>query len=206
MSKLFDKNNIEFANSIFDTRNLPKNHFPEFCFIGRSNVGKSSLINAIIGIKKIAKVSATPGKTISLNYFSLNEKAYIVDLPGYGYAKLPKKEQAKISHLIGSYFESSENLKLTFLLVDGRHEIKKNDIEMLGFLADLGREVAIIVTKCDKRSSAEIKKSIEDILKLFNNISEVVYSSAKSKIGISEIKKIINNYYLNIKNDSDRPS
>ncbi len=138
----------------------PKGDIPEFAFIGRSNVGKSSLINMLCGVKGLAKVSSTPGKTQLINHFIVDGSWYLVDLPGYGYAKVPKNVRKGFSKLITDYTVKHENLCFLFILVDSRHEPQRIDLEFIDAMGDAGVPFAIVFTKSDKLSSAELERNI----------------------------------------------
>ncbi|MCX4358224.1 MAG: ribosome biogenesis GTP-binding protein YihA/YsxC [Rikenellaceae bacterium] len=138
----------------------PKGDIPEFAFIGRSNVGKSSLINMLCGVKGLAKVSSTPGKTQLINHFIVDGSWYLVDLPGYGYAKVSKNVRKGFSKLITDYTVKHENLCFLFILVDSRHEPQRIDLEFIDAMGDAGVPFAIVFTKSDKLSSAELERNI----------------------------------------------
>ena len=138
----------------------PKGDVPEFAFIGRSNVGKSSLINMLCGVKGLAKVSSTPGKTQLINHFIVDGSWYLVDLPGYGYAKVSKNVRKGFSKLITDYTVKHENLCFLFILVDSRHEPQRIDLEFIDAMGDAGVPFAIVFTKSDKLSSAELERNI----------------------------------------------
>ena len=163
---------------------------PEFVFIGRSNVGKSSLINALTNQKKLAKTSSTPGKTQSINYFSVDDKYYIVDMPGYGYAKISKDQKAYWKKMIEKYFESNKNIRMNYLLVDSRYDIMESDLMMLEYLLHLNLPVTIILTKIDKTTLNEVQKRIKVIKSTFEDksflITIIPTSSEKGK-GLKDI-------------------
>ncbi len=138
----------------------PKGDIPEFAFIGRSNVGKSSLINMLCGVNGLAKVSSTPGKTQLINHFIVDGSWYLVDLPGYGYAKVSKNVRKGFSKLITDYTVKHENLCFLFILVDSRHEPQRIDLEFIDAMGDAGVPFAIVFTKSDKLSSAELERNI----------------------------------------------
>ncbi len=138
----------------------PKGDIPEFAFIGRSNVGKSSLINMLCGVKGLAKVSSTPGKTQLINHFIVDGSWYLVDLPGYGYAKVSKNVRKGFSKLITDYTVKHENLCFLFILVDSRHEPQRIDLEFIDAMGEAGVPFAIVFTKSDKLSSAELERNI----------------------------------------------
>ena len=140
-----------FAGSSTRTSQKPKQKLPEFAFIGRSNVGKSSLINMLTGRRKLAVTSSTPGKTKLVNHFLINGSWYLVDLPGYGYAKLPQKAREELKAVIRDYIHNSEELMMLFVLVDSRHDIGRIDLDFIADLGDNGIPFGIIYTKCDKQ-------------------------------------------------------
>ena len=176
-----------FIKSSSNSSECPNENLPEFAFIGRSNVGKSSLINCLTGSKKLAKISATPGKTLLINHFLINNKWYLVDLPGFGYAKRSKKEIKKIENIITDYFYQRKNITLTYVLIDIRLEPQKIDLEFMQWLSNNNIFFKIIFTKSDKLSKNQLdlnpKKYLE---KLFENLRlqpEYFISSSKSKNG-----------------------
>src|SRR5690554_1065553 len=150
----------EFVISNSEVAKCPKEFLPEYAFIGRSNVGKSSLINMLTGNSKLAKTSSRPGKTQLINHFKINQNWFLVDLPGYGYAKVSKKAKEKFQQFITDYFEQREQLVSTFVLVDIRHEPQKIDLEFFAYLGENGIPIAIVFTKADKLSRSRIEKSI----------------------------------------------
>ncbi len=154
---LFNKK-CDFVLSVAALKQLPADDRVEVAFAGRSNVGKSSLINAIFGQRKLAKTSSTPGRTQQLNYFNLNECLYLVDLPGYGFAKAPKDIVQKWQQLIKTYLVGRANLRRVFLLIDSRHGIKKIDEEIMKMLDDAAVTYQIVLTKIDKISEKELDK------------------------------------------------
>lgn len=150
----------EFVISNSEVAKCPKEFLPEYAFIGRSNVGKSSLINMLTGNSKLAKTSSRPGKTQLINHFKINQNWFLVDLPGYGYAKVSKKAKEKFQQFITDYFEQREQLVSSFVLVDIRHEPQKIDLEFFAYLGENGIPFAIVFTKADKLSRSRIEKSI----------------------------------------------
>ncbi|MBC8042930.1 MAG: YihA family ribosome biogenesis GTP-binding protein [Rhizobacter sp.] len=149
----------EFVKSVTAHAGLPKDGLPEIAFVGRSNVGKSSMLNALTEKKGLARTSGTPGKTREINYFLVNQKFYFVDLPGYGYAKVSKTEQEKWRELIASYLQDREELKLVVLIIDARHPNLEIDLEMQEFLYFYGRRYAVVRTKADKLNQSETVKA-----------------------------------------------
>jgi len=171
----------------------PTDNLPEFMLVGRSNVGKSSFINTITNNKKMARVSNTPGKTRNLNFYLLNKEFYFVDVPGYGYANVSKKEQKKFGLMIEEYLEKRENLKRTYMLVDLRHKPSEDDVLMYKFLKYYQLPVTIVATKADKVPNSKRAKAKELILKtldLEKDDSFVVLSNV-TKEGREDILKEI---------------
>ena len=176
-----------FIKSSSNSLECPNENLPEFAFIGRSNVGKSSLINCLTGSKKLAKTSATPGKTLLINHFLINNKWYLVDLPGFGYAKRSKKEIKKIENIITDYFCQRKNITLTYVLIDVRLEPQKIDLEFMQWLSNNNILFKIIFTKSDKLSKNQLELNSQKYLeKLFEYLRiqpEYFISSSKSKNG-----------------------
>lgn len=154
----------EFVKSIKDIKNKPEISFPEIAFAGRSNVGKSSLMNAILNRKKLVKISSTPGKTQLINYFLINDKFYFVDLPGYGYANIPKSILKSWQKMIESYILKNLNLRLVALLIDSRHDIMNSDLQMAEWLDHNTIPFIIVLTKTDKLPKTKLQRQ----LKIFN--------------------------------------
>ena len=145
------------------TSTIPDNQLPEIAFAGKSNVGKSSLINGLMNRKALARTSAQPGKTQTINFYNINQAMYLVDLPGYGYAKVPESERAKWGKMIENYLHGSRQLRAVFLLTDIRHKPSANDITMYDWVVYQGYRPVIIATKLDKLKRSQVKKSIETI-------------------------------------------
>jgi len=196
----------EFVISNTDYRLCPKNNLPEYAFIGRSNVGKSSLINAIVNNKKLAKTSSTPGKTQLINHFIINDQWYLVDLPGYGYAKISKSQRALFHEMISNYLLNRSSLIALFVLIDSRHKLQKIDNEFMIFLAENQIPFAIVFTKTDKLGKNIIKKNIEnfkkEMLENWEEIPEIFLSSSESRVGIKEITSYIAKLNVDIKNNN----
>ncbi|MCX6164128.1 MAG: ribosome biogenesis GTP-binding protein YihA/YsxC [Ignavibacteriae bacterium] len=159
----------EFINSIYDLRTLPKSVLSEFVFVGRSNVGKSSLINKICNKKSLAKIGSVPGKTRQLNYFLINEEFYLVDLPGYGYAKVPEQIRAGWRKLVEEYISERQNVNMVFVLIDARHEPTYLDELMVSWLEYYEIPYTIVLTKSDKISKNKMDKQIYRSSKIVNN-------------------------------------
>lgn len=154
----------EFVISAPTVGKCPAADRPEYAFIGRSNVGKSSLINMLTGRKGLAKTSSMPGKTLLINHFLINESWYLVDLPGYGYARRSKAQQEELTRMIKSYVCERKNLTCLFLLIDSRHKPQNIDIEFIRFLGENGIPFAIVFTKADKNRSGELKRNVKGFL------------------------------------------
>jgi len=171
------------------TSKLPENTLPEFAFAGKSNVGKSSLINALMNRKAYARTSSQPGKTQTINFYNINEVMYLVDLPGYGYAKVSPSEKAKWGKMIEKYLHTSKDLKAVFLLVDIRHEPSANDKQMYDWILHNGYEPIIIATKLDKLKRSQVQKSIKAIREGLKLPKEgiLIPFSAETKQGREEI-------------------
>ena len=150
----------EFAGSSTRVSGKPARKAPEFAFIGRSNVGKSSLINMLTDNSKLAKTSQTPGKTQLVNHFLINDKWYLVDLPGYGYARLPDKERSRLRHIIWDYINHSEELVMLMVLIDSRHDMQEVDLRFIAELGEKGIPFGIIFTKADKQGPEALEQQI----------------------------------------------
>ena len=150
----------QFVISNSDVRKCPQDGKPEYAFIGRSNVGKSSLINMLTGRRKLAMTSATPGKTLLINHFIINDEWYLVDLPGYGYAKRSKSQNEKLQEIISSYILDREQMTLLFVLIDCRHEPQKIDLEFITWLGENGVPFSIIFTKADKLTKTALASNV----------------------------------------------
>ena len=189
---------VDFVKGVVSLDGFPPDDRPEVCFAGRSNVGKSSLLNAITKRKSLARTSNTPGRTQQINYFSVGNKLYIVDLPGYGYAKAPLHEVKKWQKLVFSYMSGRRNLKRIFLLIDIRHGIKSNDIEIMNLLDEAAVNYQIIFTKCDKIKGQTLENLVMDYTKSLDPqiavYPEVIISSAQQKEGIEIIRSEIENF------------
>jgi GTP-binding protein len=150
---------VRFLTSVFDLKQLPLPEIPEIAFAGRSNVGKSSLLNCLLRRKNLVKTSGKPGKTQSLNFFLLDNSIYLVDLPGYGYARVSKKMQSAWQELITAYLETRKNLKCVVVIVDLRHEIKIADLQLVDWLRNYGKPFLLVYTKADKLSANKRDKN-----------------------------------------------
>ena len=188
------------SSSIFG---CPKPSLPEFAFIGRSNVGKSSLINMLCNNNKLAKTSATPGKTQLINHFSINDNWFLVDLPGYGFAKTSKGNRAKLETIIYDYCKKRETLVCLFILIDSRLPLQQIDREFMLWCGENQIPFSIIYTKTDKNSKLELSRNIKniekDLLKLWEELPNSFISSAEKKVGKEEILDFINDHMHLIK-------
>ena len=169
----------------------PKDNKPEYAFIGRSNVGKSSLINMLTNNKKLAKTSATPGKTLLINHFIINNEWYLVDLPGYGFAKRSKKEVARLEQMISGYILQREQLVNVFLLIDIRLEPQKIDLEFIQWLGDSSVPFAIVFTKADKLSASKATQQVEAykkvLLETWEELPPIFVTSAEKRQGRDDL-------------------
>ncbi len=184
---------VELASVAVRASQYPTDGKPEFLLVGRSNVGKSSFINSIIGRKDLARTSATPGKTQTLNFYLVNDKFYLIDVPGYGYAAVDKDTQQKFGMMIEEYLINRENLKRVFMLVDFRHKPTEDDLLMFNFIKFYKLDVTIVATKYDKVKQGEkIKQErlFNDTFELGEN-DDIVYFSSVTKKGREEIYAII---------------
>ena len=180
------------------TSKLPDNQLPEISFAGKSNVGKSSLINALMNRKSYARTSATPGKTQTINFYNINEEMYLVDLPGYGYAKVSEQEKIKWGQLIERYLHGSKQLKAVFLLIDIRHAPSANDKMMYHWIVEMGFYPIIIATKLDKIKRSQIQKQIKIVKQGLDLVpgTMVIPFSAETKQGRDEIWELVENEFL----------
>ena len=177
------------------TSTLPSNAMPEIAFAGKSNVGKSSLINALLNRKALARTSSQPGKTQTINFYNINKSFYFVDLPGYGYAKVSMTEQAKWGKMIEKYLNTSKQLKVIFLLIDIRHEVKANDKQMYDWIIANNFQPIVIATKADKIKRSQLAKQLKLIktgLGMVN--SDILSFSSETKQGFEDVWKIIESY------------
>lgn len=186
------KRPITFMLSVAQLSQLPDAVFNEIAFAGRSNVGKSSLINALFNQKKLAKTSSTPGRTQQLNFFNFDNKMYIVDLPGYGYAKAPETLVRQWQEVLKKYLRGRPNLRRVFLLIDSRHGIKKEDKEIMDMLDVAAVSYQIVLTKTDKISSLQladiIQKTSAETVKHAAAMPDIIATSSEKKIGLDVLK------------------
>ena len=195
LNLFFSKNN--FKGSFKSLTEVPNGNLPECCFIGRSNVGKSTIINAITKSKKLAKTSKTPGRTQSINLFKINEKINIVDLPGYGYAKVSKVRRDELANLIESYIINRKNLQQVFVLIDCKVGIKDTDIDIFDMINESNKQFSIILTKIDKCAINFVKSQNESLISLMKNyqlsFKRIFSTSSNKNIGITSIQKNVFN-------------
>ncbi|WP_298892605.1 ribosome biogenesis GTP-binding protein YihA/YsxC [uncultured Psychroserpens sp.] len=186
----------EFIVSNSDVDKCPKNQIPEYAFIGRSNVGKSSLINMLTNHKNLAKTSGRPGKTQLINHFMINKEWFLVDLPGYGYARVSKTAKKKFQKFITNYFETRRQLVSAFVLVDVRHEPQKIDLEFMEYLGVNQIPFSIIFTKADKLKPKAIERNVEaycqELLKTWEGVPNYFITSSSKAIGRAEVLQFIN--------------
>lgn len=188
---------MKFDNAVFEAAfgtsdQLLESTVPEIAFSGRSNVGKSSLLNRVLGRKALARVSSVPGKTVTINFFRLDSCRF-VDLPGYGYAKVPQSEKLRWAKLMEEYFDSGRNIKLVVQLIDMRHEPTKQDIEMIEYLTERKIPFVVALTKCDKLNRTErgdMLLKICSVLTKYGNIGVVPFSAVKGG-GAEELRAMI---------------
>jgi GTP-binding protein len=183
-----------FYKSVTRLEDLPKDNFPEIAFAGRSNVGKSSLLNTLMGHKGLARTSATPGKTREINFFIINSKFYFVDLPGYGYAKVSKSLKAEWAGLLEDYLKDRQNLKLVVLLIDSRHPTTPLDLEMQEFLSFYGRHLAIVRTKTDKLNQSMQSKAKKETERAYTDYDFILDFSARNGRGKKQLLSQFNDY------------
>jgi len=194
-NKIPDILNAEFLVSSPDVSSCPEGSKPEYAFIGRSNVGKSSLINMICGIKGLAKISQTPGKTRLINHFVVDDDWFLVDLPGYGYAKISQREREKWRKMIHAYLRKRENLVCTFILIDSRHEPQKLDLDFMVWMAENQLPFVLVFTKTDKLSKRNLDDSLNAYIRhlrlSWEEIPRMFITSAKTSRGKDEILQYI---------------
>ena len=187
----------KFVGSSTRVSGKPERNLPEFAFIGRSNVGKSSLINMLCNNRRLAMTSATPGKTKLVNHFLINDRWYLVDLPGYGYAKTDKAGREEIAEVIRDYIMNSGELVMLFVLIDSRHDIPRIDIDFIAELGEHGIPFSIILTKCDKKGpvalAAQMEKDREILLQDWEELPEMFCTSSQTGMGRDEVLGYVEN-------------
>lgn len=189
-------NTAKFISSKVHLKDLPNTNFPEFAFIGRSNVGKSSLINYLTNQPKLAKTSSTPGKTQTINHYLINEAFYFVDLPGYGYADVPLSQKKQFEKMIHEYLLKRETLACLFILIDARNEPLKIDLEFIQWAGENQIPLSLVFTKCDKLSKSQLETKIENykkkLLETWEELPNFFLTSAEKKMGGTELLTYIN--------------
>ncbi len=184
-----------FSGSSTQVDERPLSRLPEFAFIGRSNVGKSSLINMLCGVGKLAHTSSKPGKTRLINHFMINQLWYMVDLPGYGFAKVSKKERESLAAMISRYINQSAELMTLFVLLDSRHDIQKIDLEFINRLGEAGVPFSLIYTKGDKLGTNTLKEQIEKnnrlLLEYWEELPPYFVTSSETGMGRDEVLNYI---------------
>ena len=176
--------NAEFIRSVANLNDCPKDRLPQIAFAGRSNVGKSSVINKLLLRKNFARVGEAPGKTTHINYFLIDKAMYLVDLPGYGYAKVPKAEKERWAKLIESYFAAPDLITLGVLIVDARHKPTANDVTMANWFQQSGRPYVVVANKMDKLKKSEIEpnlRAIREVLNLDETVTVIPFSAEKGQ-------------------------
>lgn len=189
-------NNPKFEVSAVSEKQYPKNNLPEIVLVGKSNVGKSSFVNTMINRKKLARTSSEPGKTRQINFYNIDEKFYFVDLPGYGYSKMSKKEQDRVGQFIEDYLFNREEITLVVFLVDIRHKPSENDKLMYDYIIRSGLPCLILTNKADKIAITKVQDEVKSIQKALNPIGDITTLpfSAERKIYSDDVWKFIENY------------
>jgi len=181
----------DFLKSAFKESDWPRDLRPEIAFLGRSNVGKSSVINSLLGVRKLARTSSTPGRTQSLNFFTINDAFRFVDLPGFGYARVPRDIKSSWGEMVTTFLAKRRQLMLSIHLVDSRHEPTKQDLQLHEWLKLSAKPHLVVATKSDKLSNNELQKSLEHITRVLEDDQVVAYS-AKTGRGRDELWRAIN--------------
>ena len=195
LGRLLFSKETSFVKGVVDMQGLPNPDKIEVCFSGRSNVGKSSLINALTGRKGLARASNTPGRTQEINFFSIPENHYLVDLPGYGYAKAPVKVVEQWQNLLKQYLAGRQSLRRAFVLVDGRHGVKKVDTEIMSMLDSSAVTFQVVLTKLDKVKEKDRKNILEQVRSSLQNhpaaFPEIILTSSEKGWGIQTLRSVI---------------
>ena len=198
----------EFVKSSTTYKLCPEKKLPEYAFIGRSNVGKSSLLNMLTNKSKLAKISSKPGKTQTINHFIINDSWFLVDLPGYGYAQISKKERVKWEKFVVEYIIMRENLHCLFILIDSRLEPQKIDLEFMELMAINSVPFALIFTKIDKKSKGAVETNIENyknlLLKTWAELPAILITSSVTEFGKEEILNFIEDVTLKIEKQDEQ--
>jgi GTP-binding protein len=195
----------DFVMSNSNVINAPKERLPEYAFIGRSNVGKSSLINMLMERKDLAKISGKPGKTQLINHFKINDEWFLVDLPGYGYAQISKKKRTIFQYFIENYFKEREQLVCTFVLIDSRHDPQKIDIEFMHFLGENQIPFCLVFTKADKLGNSKLDQQIasykKKLLSSWETLPVTFLTSSATKLGRKEFLDFIDGVNQDVAKD-----
>lgn len=195
----------EFLMSNSNVIKAPKDRIPEYAFIGRSNVGKSSLINMLMERKDLAKISGKPGKTQLINHFKINDEWFLVDLPGYGYAQISKKKRTIFQYFIENYFKEREQLVCTFVLIDSRHDPQKIDLEFMQFLGANQIPFCLVFTKADKLGSSKLNKQItsykKKLLTTWETLPKTFLTSSSTGLGREEFLEFIDGVNADVVKD-----
>ena len=187
-------NKAEFILSATEPRQFVRDGLPQMAFAGRSNVGKSSCINRLLNRKNFARVGASPGKTTQINYFKIDSKLYLVDLPGYGYAKVADRDRERWAELMEGYFRTDRNIKLCLQLIDMRHPATEFDISMLQFLSHFEIPYAVVLTKCDKLNKTEFTNRLDSLKDELGELGDgvtIIPFSALKGTGADEVRKAV---------------
>ncbi|MBQ8221840.1 MAG: YihA family ribosome biogenesis GTP-binding protein [Bacteroidales bacterium] len=195
-----------FLQSNTKVDKLPAGNKPEYAFIGRSNVGKSSLINMLTNKRQLAKTSSTPGKTITINHYVINDEWYLVDLPGYGFAQRSKKDREAWKVMLDDYIKNRKNLISMFVLVDSRIEPQKIDLEFINHLGELQMPFTIIFTKVDKIKDAELQRNLQvykdKLAEEWEEIPQIIVTSSEKEVGKDDVLNLIEGFNQELKNVS----
>lgn len=185
--------NAQLQISAPNMKSYPVNNIPEIAFAGRSNVGKSSMINCLLNRKKLARTSSTPGKTVMINFYNIDEKLFLVDLPGYGYANVSKSEKKRFGEMMEEYMNRRQNLMQTILIVDARHKPTQDDVNMMNFIRYRHGKAIVVASKLDKLKKSEIEKNIEVIRKTLKltEFDTFIPFSSQTGIGRMDIWRVI---------------
>ena len=184
--------NPKFEISVMNKSQYPKNNLPEIVLAGKSNVGKSSFVNAMINRKSLARTSSAPGKTRQLNFYNMDNKFYFVDLPGYGYSEMSKTEQKKVGDATESYLKNRKNINLIILLVDIRHKPSENDKMMMDYIKSTRKHYIVITSKADKIAKTKVQSYVDDIAKELNVDNDLIFGfSAETKFNVDTIWEVI---------------
>ena len=184
--------NPKFEISAMNKSQYPKNKLPEIVLAGKSNVGKSSFVNALTNRKSLARTSSAPGKTRQLNFYNMDDRFYFVDLPGYGYSEMSKVEQKKVADSIDVYLKNRQNINLIILLVDIRHKPTENDRTMMNYIKETGRRYIVIASKADKIAKTKVQSYVDDIAKELDVPEDLIFGiSSETKLNLDTVWEVI---------------